>query len=425
VKSEGKAGVFIAGLAMAVWVPVGGQLYLFEIVAPLIVLINWKTLSGYPRLKRIMLLGLLWAVAQLLSDSLHHLSLSEILRGQALILFLIIDLLAIIGLVRKQIDRLVWLTAGFGAATLVGFVFQPNEYAAELPWKFGIGGGISILVLVLSTLPRVRSTTLIFVALLASANLYLGSRAQSLVLGAAVAATLMSRISRAGARRVFAFVCLAIVLPSSLIVYSQLATSGHLGTDTEIKNQIQTSGMLGVLGGRPEFVYAGYAVITFPIMGLGSNALDDGGVLDKGSQALIRLGYSPESLVYSLRHPYEVPLHSYMLSALARSGVLAGPFWLTALFFLFRALLRVRRQPPEQRLFLYFLFFSALWDLNFSPLGSSARFLFALEMCAAMILIEKPKERNVHDSDDFVQSGGLRASNDRVDPAAATRGGRR
>jgi hypothetical protein len=419
-KSDGKAGVFIAGLAMAVWVPVGGELYLFEIVAPLIVLINWKTLSGYPRLKRFMFFGLLWAVAQLFSDSLHHLSLSEILKGQALISFLIIDLLAIIVLVRKQIDRLVWLTAGFGAATLVGFVFQPNMYAAAYPWKFGFGAGISILVMVLTTLPRARSTALIFVALLASTNLYLGSRSQSLILGAALVATLISRISKPGTRRVFAVVCLAVVVPSSLIVYSQLASSGRLGTETQMKNEIQTSGMLGVLGGRPEFIYAGYALITFPMMGLGSNALDDGGVLDKGRQALIRLRYSEDLLVSSRTNPYEVPLHSYMLGALARAGVLAGPFWLAALLFLCRALLRVRRQPPEQRLFLYFLFFSALWDLNFSPLGSSGRFLFALELCAAIILIEKPKERNVHDSDDFVQSGGLRTSNDRVDPAAAT-----
>ena len=420
MKSEGKAGVFIAGLAMGVWVPVGGQLYLFEIVAPLIVLTNWKTLSGYPRLKRFILFGLLWAVAQLLSDLLHHLSLSQIIKGQALILFLIIDLLAIIVIVRKQIDRLVWLTAGFGGATLVSFVFQPNTYAAALPWKFGFGAGITILVMVLSTLPRARSTAPIFVALLASANLYLGSRAQSLVLGAAVAATLMSRISKAGTRRVFAIVCLAILLPTSLIVYSQLASSGRLGRDTQMKNQTQTSGMLGVLGGRPEFLFSGYALITFPIMGLGSEGLDDGGVLEKGRQTLIRLGYSPDILISPLANPYEVPLHSYMLGALARAGVLAGPFWLTALFCLYRALLRVRRQPPEKRLFLYFLFFSALWDLNFSPLGSSGRFLFALELCAAIILIEKPKERNVHHSDDFVQSGGLRASNGRVDPAATT-----
>lgn len=394
---------------MAVWVPVGGQLYVFEIVALVIILHGFRRLRGRKYLRTMLLLGLIWAAGQLLSDLQHGLSVSEMIRGQALILFLLVNLLAITVVIQDSVTRFCALALGYGVATLLGYFLQPGPFAAELPWKFGVGLGSTVLAIAVATVVP-SAVRYLGLAALAAVHLYLGWRSEALIVGSALAAYAITGLRRHGVLRVLAVACVVGLAPGVLTAYSRLADSGALGPAAQEKFRIQSAGSLGVLGGRPEFIFALEAIREFPLLGIGSMAQNSGEVYERGQQEILRLGYNPDTLVSRQALSLDtVPLHSHALGAVAMAGVLAAPFWILVARVLVLALFNLGKLSRPVQILFAFLLVSAIWDLMFSPLGAFARFQFALEVVGALIILGRRDNQDDHDRDDLLQPSAVSA----------------
>jgi O-antigen ligase len=153
-----------------------------------------------------------------------------------------------------------------------------------------------------------------------------------------------------------------------------LASSGALGVQAQQKNQLQSSAGWGILlGGRPEILVSSRAIFDSPILGHGSWAKDM-----KYTRMLAELENEfgiKASDTLGAKFNYLIPAHSHLTGAWVNAGVLGGIFWIYILISAMKAIsVAVRSQLPMKPVYVP-LFILFIWDIMFSPIGASRRFV--------------------------------------------------
>src|SRR6266550_7927184 len=171
-------------------VEVGGVLYATDVFLlaafPFVVFRHRRWMQIKP-VRKFLYLGLLWLAAQALTDIIRHSPIEDYSRGWSKILLTLTHFATIALLIRQSQRRLILYGAGMILGGVLTFFISPVWYAADSPWKFGLGPPITLLVcLVAGILARRRQTAAVtMLAGIGAINLFLGFRS----LGAICAAT--------------------------------------------------------------------------------------------------------------------------------------------------------------------------------------------------------------------------------------------
>jgi hypothetical protein len=346
------------------------------------------------------LLGL-WLANQVMTDFYRGTATLDWLRGDAAIIFFVVDLAFLAMLVAKNERRKLIFLAAYAAGSLFTARFFPTEYMQGDPWKLTYATGTNIMVVLASCYCFSRRNyvvVLILLAGIAGVNLLFDFRSPVLLLfitAVLAVPVIPDRIGRlrvlpaAGSGiRVVVLVLMALAASlSALGLVNLMSSAGMLGADAQQKNEMQSRAKGGLLiGGRPEILVSSRAVWDSPLLGHGSWAkdykyvemLDD--ILSEYGIAT-NLEYAEESFQGL------IPSHSHLMGAWVWAGIFGAVFWVYIFWLTLKGVIRVATlRPPLAPIYMYILV-GFLWDILFSPFGSTRRITEALSVVIILDLL--------------------------------------
>ncbi len=387
---------FGVGLSSAIYINVGGNLYLAEIFLLLLLpylILKRRNLLRFGYVKTIMFLGGGWLLNQIVTDLYRSTAAADILKGWALIAVFLTNFLALYLLVFPSSRRITLSLLGYAIGTMLQPILQPlGDNMLIDPWKFGLGAAIALLVTVIAALwsgakPLNAVWWSVILILIALYSFYVRSRSTGGVV-LLTALCVLFRFTRIG--REFAFrlnnpinVVLGIILFISAVLgivqmYGYAAEQGYFGAGSRAIYQMQSSGQFGILlGGRREWLPASRALIDSPIIGYGSYARNTKYGLYLYD--LVNLGYDTTYLQLDnyMASQSSIPTHSHILQGWVWAGLAGAVFWLFIFGVITRGMIMAYRRPTLLLSATLLLGFSALWDILFSPLSNIGRLRFA------------------------------------------------
>lgn len=288
----------------------------------------------------------------------------------------------------RRVIPVAWIAVSYALGLVIGVILHPGIAYAENPWRFGYAVPVTILVLALSSLSGRLWLELGSIATLAIVSAAEGGRSSSGLLTMAGALVLWQHRPRLTGRAASALGTIAVVLVLGWGVYNSLqgaALEGYLGQAAQQRTQAQLdlSGSL-IRGGRPESG-ASTALFESRPQGFGPGIAPSMDDLLTAKQGMVAIGYDPDN-GYVERYMFgqgRIELHSvgadlWVLYGLPGLALVLGLVW-AALHYLGRGL------ADRTAIALgVFLALRTLWDLAFSPIGSS---LDQLVLAVAVILV--------------------------------------
>jgi hypothetical protein len=373
-------------------ITLGGQLIVSELLMLVMLPWLWRVRDRLPLPRWFVVLWAGWLLSQVATDLVRGSAFHDFARGWAAIAFTLVDFAAILVLVSTP-RRARLFALGLAAGGILGYLFAPIAYAAGDPWKFAFALPVGFaLAAGLSGSAGARRPWLPIAAFTLFGVLNLGFGFRSLggvslltagysVLGG-VAQRQRWSPDHSMLRAVAALAILAVVAISVLQIYDVAASKGLLGSAAQAKYAAQSgdTGVFGVfLGGRSEILVSTQAILDSPILGHGSWAKDIHYV-DLLAQRLSSLGYDPAA---AYAEGDLIPAHSYFTGSWIWAGFLGGLFWLGVFWIAVRLLANLYSFRMELAPLLAFSTVLLLWNLAFSPYGSSARILacYGLALC--------------------------------------------
>jgi hypothetical protein len=371
------------------------------VIAPVLIL-YWKRIFRRDAIP-IYILMAVWLAGQILTDIYRSTPTLDWLRGDAAIFFFVMDMALAVALMSGNRLRQVLFFTGFGVGSLLAFKLQPNALAEGQTWKFGLSGGVNLLVVLVSCLffnRRQYSVTLLLLGGIGAVNLLLNYRSPVLLLLVTIALAVpiipeqigpWQILPPPGTRmRLVVLVSLALgagMLASGLV--KGLSSRGFLGDDAQHKNEAQSHVKGGILlGGRPEIQVSSRAVLDSPILGHGSWAKDF-----KYTEMLndleIENGAGLEGDLDYLEEQSKgvIPSHSHLMGAWVWAGIAGAIFWIYIFLLIGKATIYLAMQRPAYSPLVMFLFMGMLWDILFSPFGTSRRLLESVLVVMALDLV--------------------------------------
>lgn len=184
---------------------------------------------------------------------------------------------------------------------------------------------------------------------------------------------------RGALRRVAVVALLAFGLATA---YTSSASAGLLGRAAQEKFRAQSGdGPLALLvGGRKELPFSAVAVLDSPMVGQGSSASLNSEQRVRAYQYLEDQDLRLQQADYILLESQPVPLHSFLLQAWVKAGILGALFWA---YLCLAAGAAILRPPHHWRLYDPlgpFLAVNLMWTILFSPFGAGARLEAALSV---------------------------------------------
>ena len=395
---------FILPAISFVEITIVGRLIVSELVMLLMLPWLWSA-RDHPRIPRwFVVLWAGWLLGQIVTDIVVGSAFEDIARGWAAIVFTMTNFAAI--LVLASTPRRARLFAlGLAVGGALGYLLNPNTYAATDPWKwaFALPVGLALAAsLSGSTGARRRWRTISAFVAFGALNLLFGFRslggasmltAGYLLLGA-LAARPKSASNGSAIRALVGLSFLALTVVGTLQLYDAAASSGLLGSAAQAKYVQQSSGALGVLvGGRPEILATTQAILDSPILGHGSWARDFNYV-DLLAQRSSSLGYEIGAGSGDIGL---IPAHSYLMGSWVWAGFLGGLFWLVILGIALWLLANLYSFRTELAPLLVFSTVLLLWNIVFSPYGFSGR--ITATYAVAVCLLGLRLLRTDHDDD--------------------------
>src|SRR5882762_10297960 len=131
------------------YVHLGGVLYATDVCLmaafPFVVYRHRRWLQIKP-VRKFLYLGLLWVVAQVLTDIIRHSPFEDYSRGWSKILLTLTHFVTIALLIRQSQRRLILYGVGLVLGGVPTFFIAPDRFAADYPWKFGLSVPTTMLV---------------------------------------------------------------------------------------------------------------------------------------------------------------------------------------------------------------------------------------------------------------------------------------
>lgn len=365
----------------------GGRLFLTELllifILPLLIVKKGQLLlQAKPRW--ILILGMIWLIAQIITDLIRATPFEDFSRGWAKIIFLMLNFSAIYLLLVDNVKRIILFTAGFAIGGFLNFYINPPELALAAPWKFGLATPTSLLVILIAQwriITRIRLLQELLIIAFGSIALYLGSRSLG---GFFILSGLLLYIHHTPKvrnwfikkritplRSVLLLIIMSLFAWGMLTIYGMAAKSGTLGEQAEIKYR-QQSGDYGVLlGGRVEILASSQAIIDSPLIGHGSWAKDPKYKLN--FLELADLGYEINEQAILESESDLIPSHSHLFGAWVEAGILGALFWAWVFTLVIRTLYEIFKIEHVLLPLLITILIIAAWSILFSPFGALER----------------------------------------------------
>jgi hypothetical protein len=383
---------FLIGIGSCYSFTLVGDIHISEIIlVPSVVLL---LIVRYDRLRLrkrrigvILTLLLAWLLGQIATDVFRSTPWIDWIRGQANILFLLLDLIGLSILLKGNMRRQMTFLFGLALGIALSAKLQPGLYRGEgMALKFAYCGALMYLVIVASCYFYRRGQHVIVGLLLIGDILFnavFNLRTITLTMFVAVCLILPIIPERIGRVRILpplgtqarVFTIVGITLVSGALVgkvMTTLAASGALGYEAQHKNEVQTTAGWGILiGGRPEIIVSSRAVFDSPILGHGSWAKDP-----KYQRMLVDIENEyglkvPES--GQVRYGGLIPAHSHLMSAWVDAGIMGGIFWIYVLVSAVKTIIRASMSQLPLKPAYIALLVQLLWDVMFSPFGGLRR----------------------------------------------------
>ncbi len=381
-------------MLMFLEINVGGRLFLSEIL--LAVMLPWLlAIRGHsladPLPRRLLLLGLLWLLALIVSDEIRDTPFEDWSRGWAKIIFLLVDFTAIYLLLAGRELRYFMFAAGIALGQILGYFFNPNDYALDYPWKFGYGSAVTVLVILASSMHFTRTGRFISAAVMlamGAVNFYMGFRSLGSICLLGGWMLLVKQSYHSGLGNAVRMALLSgAAIAVTIIFYDFGASRSYFGEVERAKYQMQSSGEMGVLlGARSEILASAQAVKDSPVIGYGSWAKDPKYAQIMADE-LAQLGYEVQGVMESDL----IPTHSYLMGAWVEAGVVGAIFWLFGLLLIARTLIASYDGKSILMPLIIFEAFNFLWSIPFSPFGAEARLYAAYDFALLMFALSLSK----------------------------------
>jgi len=391
-----------------------GRIFLPEII--LIVILpfllffkGWMLREPLP--KKLLFLGVLWLFAQVITDLIRGTPFEDYSRGWAKITFFLANFATLYMLLSDNKKRLILFALGLAFSGLIAYKFNMNNpfsYAMSYPWKFGVGGPITLLLILFSTtafINRVRfmpSFILFFLALL---NLYMGFRSLAGVCFLAGVYTFTQQHFAANTDVAVKFslpkiaaisLLLIIAIFSFLKLYEYAAENYWLGERARNTLQFQSGDLGVILGGRSAIYSATMAIVDSPVIGHGSWAKNPHYI--DVMRDLQKFGYTVGSFTGLYRSGL-IPTHSHFLGGWVEAGIMGAVFWGWVLILTCKTLLlQYNIRDPLNPLIAY-IGIGFVWDVLFSPFGAERRLIIAFYLVLIMFVLSTWKSHEQQTAD--------------------------
>lgn len=364
-----------------------GRIFLAEILLLLVLFIlvpkkGHLLLQKGPRM--VLILGVIWLIAQMITDLIRATPFEDFSRGWAKITFLMLNFSAIYLLLVDNVKRIILFTVGLAIGDFLNFYINPSEFALSAPWKFGLATPTSLLVVLIAQwrlITRIRLLPELLIVTFGGIAIYLGSRSLG---GFFILSGLLLYIHHTpkvrnwftkkrvtSMRTVILLIIMSLSAWGTLTIYGIAASSGMLGEEAEIKYR-QQSGDYGVLlGGRIEILASSQAIMDSPLIGHGSWAKDPKyrlNLLD-----LEKLGYEINEQAILESESNLIPSHSHLFGAWVEAGILGALFWAWIFTLVIRTLYKIFKIEHVLLPLLITILIGAAWSILFSPFGALER----------------------------------------------------
>jgi hypothetical protein len=395
----------VIGVASSFSVRLVGALPISEIVLlpllPILLFLHGRRVLR-PGLKMVFILMGLWLFGEMLTDLYRGTAAVDWLRGDAAIVFFAIDLIGLAVLLAHNERRKTVFIAALAAGSLLAARFQPSDYMSIAPWKFGYSFGANLGVALISCYFYARRHYLIVGLLMAGmvgVNLILNFRSPVLTFLITIALVLpviperlgrLTLLPRAGTIQrvvVLAVIALSAGLAARSLV--RFATfSGVINSEEQARNEAELkSGGGMLLGGRPEILVSSRAVMDSPILGHGS-APKDYKYIEMLNDLEAENGTPLDLQDIETERRGLIPTHSHLMGSWVTAGILGALFWAYIFWLVLKGVVRAAMVRPPLAPLLTFLLVSSLWNVLFSPFGSTERINEALSILITLDLLE-------------------------------------
>lgn len=399
---------FAIGVGAELVVHFGGDLPIAEVlvlaaILPLLVVKGRRALRSDLRLVFILMGG--WLLNQILTDIYRKTPFQDWTRGDAAIVFFALDLAFAAMLLSQNTKRRILFLVGIAVGALLQVKLQPNDMSIQYPWKFGYSTSVNLSAVLLACYFYNRRRYMLVVLVLggiSAVNLLLNYRSPVLLLMLTivlVVPVIPEQIGQwrvlppAGSKRrlmVLAFLAVMASLAAGGIL-KIISSAGYLGEEARQKNEMQAHVRGGLLlGGRPEIVASSRAVLDSPILGHGSWAKDykyTELIYDEMYERGLDLGEDVDSIEEETEGL--IPTHSHLMGAWVWAGILGGVFWAYLFWIVAKAALQLTLKPSSFAPIHIYLLLSMLWDVLFSPFGTSRRIIEAVVIVIVVDLLSQ------------------------------------
>ena len=362
-----------------------------------------------PLARKFIVLCLLWLLSQIATDLIRHTPFPNLARSWSSISVTLVAFTVLFTLLYGRPRRIVIYGWGCVLGVIVAFFVSPNDFAAEYPWKFGIGWPVTLGVVLLASRKECRGYLPIqLLTIIGIVNVSLGARSMGEICLAAAMFILITRrvhkkksITLKLKTRTKVAIAISLLLGAGGLAwaYQYVAGRGMLGEVAQTKFNSQSTGKYGfLLGGRTEILGSLPAIYDSPLIGHGSDAKDPKYALMM-QESLAVMGYdaAAEDMEQGIEGGYDtIPVHSYLFSAWVWAGLLGAVFWIWVWSVAARALFRAYPQSLYILPLVAFCAFEILWDILFSPYGTLSRvfvpyYVVIFMSCLEIVPREKPK----------------------------------
>jgi hypothetical protein len=353
-----------------------------------------------PFAKRFFILSGVGLVSLAATDFWRDTAFDDMLRGWSRNGLFLVSFFVLFTLMRGRPRRIVYFAVGLVVQGYLAFFVTPSDFARDEPWKFGLAPPTTLLILLTGIyLDRRRSSarwSLLAGLIAGSINIMMNYRSLGgicLVTALILLIVSSERVSSHKLPQPVLIVMVIVSIVGLLQLYGTLASSGVLGKAAESKYATQSSGRYGLIaGGRSESFGSFLAIYDSPFLGHGSWARDP------KYQWAAKLGqkeagYQKQGGGDEITNGGLIPMHSHLFGAWVEGGFAATLLWFWVFYRATRSLLVVARSPQLAALRIICCL-SLMWDILFSPPGSSMRYVTVFNIvivCAPDIFSKLPK----------------------------------
>jgi len=390
-------GVFVLGFLSFVLVHFIGDLFVSEILiaglTPVLLLYCGRKLNQ-PRIKRVSGLLGLWLLAQIISDVYNHTVLVDRMRGTALITLFAIEIAFFCMTVGGSERRKAIFISGYAAGSVVMSAFNPVKVAIGGSfadhWKWGYATGVTLLAALLSSFCLIRRRYVLALLPLigiSAVDLLLNFRSAFLTIFVTTVLVFPIVPEQIGRLRflprkgslarvgLVAMLALAGGWTANLMVHF-VSRAGFIGEEAQQKNEVEAQAGNLLLGGRPEVLIGLKAALDSPILGHGSWARDMK-YIEMQHDMLQEYGMEHDLSDAEATGRGLIPTHSHLVGAWVFSGCFGALFWVYLFWLVVRAIAVAAVQRPALAPVYVWLLVSCIWNIVFSPFGSTSRIIEA------------------------------------------------